>query len=292
MFSGVDHLLLIARPDDDLDPALDVLRADAEVAVARTRTPAELDAALDGAPGTVVVAGGDGTMHAVVSALHDRGELGRRTVGLLPLGTGNDFARGVGIPLDPCEAASVVLAGRTRAMDVLVDERGGVVVNSVHAGAGSEAAKRGGWWKERLGKVGYPIGAILTALDPPALRLRVEVDGEVLHGPERRVLQVAVGNAPNVGGGTPLVPVADPGDGLLDVVVSTPRSRLAFVGYVRDLLRGRHHHRSDVACSSGRTVTVSGEEFWCTADGEIDGPVGRRTWRIEPAAYRMLVPAG
>ena len=281
---------MIARPDDDLDAALGVLRAGAEVAVARTETPSELDAALDGAPGTVVVAGGDGTMHTVVSALHGRGELGRTTLGLLPLGTGNDFARGAGIPLDACDAARVVLAGRTHAMDVLVDDAGGVVVNSVHAGAGSVAARRGGWWKERLGKVGYPIGALLTAVNPPALRLRVEVDGEALCGPERPVLQVAVGNAPHVGGGTALVPVADPGDGQLDVVLSTPRSPLALVGYARDLLRGRHHHRADVTCTRGRTVTVTGSEFWCTADGEIDGPVRRRTWRIEPAAYRMLVP--
>jgi diacylglycerol kinase family enzyme len=41
----------------------------------------------------------------------------------------------------------------------------------------------------------------------------------------------------------------------------------------------------------GRTVTISGSPFDCNSDGEIDGPVGRRTWRILPAAYAMVVPA-
>ncbi|MEX0427180.1 diacylglycerol kinase family protein [Nocardioides sp. DS6] len=287
--------LVVTNPGTDevaLDRAITTLRAAGDVRRAVTSSADELDAALDGRRGaTVVVAGGDGTMHAVIAALHRRGELGEVTVGLVPLGTGNDFARGNGIPLDPAAAARVVQAGHSRAMDLLVDDRGEVVVNSVHVGAGSEAARRAERWKERLGRVGYPIGAALTALRPPTLRLRVEVDGDVVGTPDHRVLQVAVGNGPQVGGGTPLVPEAEPHDGRLDVIVSRPVGALAMAAYAVDLVRGRHHRRRDVQDLRGREVTVAGEAFWCSADGETYGPVRQRTWRLEPAAYALLVPA-
>ena len=57
------------------------------------------------------MAGGDGSLHAVVSVLYRRHDLARAVLGLIPLGTGNDFARGNDIPLDPAEAAAVVLDG-------------------------------------------------------------------------------------------------------------------------------------------------------------------------------------
>jgi diacylglycerol kinase family enzyme len=56
--------------------------------------------------------------------------------------------------------------------------------------------------------------------------------------------------------------------------------------------RGEHHERDDVLYLRGRNVTVSGEQFWCSADGEISGPERRRTWRLEPAAYRLMLPKG
>ena len=286
--------LVVTNPGTDVaarERAVAALRSAGETRVAVTETADELDAALDGrGEAVVVVAGGDGTLHAVVAALHRRGELGGVTLGLVPLGTGNDFARGTGLPLDPAAAALVVTTGHGAPMDLVVDDTGGVVVNSVHAGAGSVAALRAERWKARLGRVGYPIGAVLTALRPPTLRLRVEVDGTVVTTRDEQVLQVAVGNGPQVGGGTELVPDAEPHDGRLDVIVSRPVGALAMAAYAVDLVRGRHHRRADVRDLRGREVTVVGEEFWCSADGETYGPVRRRTWRIEPAAYTLLVP--
>jgi hypothetical protein len=79
-----------------------------------------------------------------------RGEAATTPVGLVPLGTGNDFARGVGIPLDHIEAARLVRTGRPRPVDLIVDDSGGVVVNAVHVGAGADAAVKARPLKRRL----------------------------------------------------------------------------------------------------------------------------------------------
>ena len=305
----MDPLLVITNSDagtadeDNLATALDVLRTGASVEVAATSSPGELDSVLHRS-GTrrIVVAGGDGSMHAVVAALHRRNELKDRVIGLIPLGTGNDFARGNDLPLDPAEAAGVVLNGEPRPVDLIVDELGGIVVNNVHVGAGAQASRRGHRWKQRLGsigvgranlgKLGYPIGAVLAAFHPPELRLRVTVDDTIVNDLDTPVLMVALGNGAQVGGGTELTPEADPEDGQIDVMVSRSVGPWAKLAYVAKLRRGEHHERDDVLYLRGRNVTVSGEQFWCSADGEISGPERRRAWRLDPAAYRLMLPKG
>ena len=281
---------------ETLEVALDVLRGHTSVEVCATGNPGELDGALHRA-GTrpIVVAGGDGSMHAVVSALHRRHDLADRILALLPLGTGNDFARTLGIPLDPAEAAMSIVTGVERPMDLVVDELGEVVVNNVHAGASTAASRRGARWKKRLapvklGILGYPVGAAISAVRPPFVRLRIEVDGEVVADVDRHVMMVAVGNGATVGGGTALTPHADPQDGKVDVMVSFATGWFSRVGFVTSLLRETHDQRADVLCRRATTVTLAGEDFWITADGEISGPETRRTWHLEPAAYTMIVP--
>ncbi len=284
-----------------LHDALETMRARASVEVARTSNPGELDGVLHRAGSRrIVVAGGDGSLHAVLAAVHKRRELGRNQIALLPLGTGNDFARSNGVPLGILDAVEVVLEGTPRPMDLIVDEVGTIVVNSVHVGAGAAASRRSVRWKTRLGRVGYkkvnlgklgyPIGAAITAIDPPVSRLRVEVDGAVVNDLDTPVLMVAVGNGRSVGGGTELTPEADASDGKMDVMVSRAAGPLARFGYAARLGTGTHHRRDDVLYLRGSTVSITGEEFWISADGEIDGPERQRTWHIEPAAYEMVLP--
>jgi diacylglycerol kinase (ATP) len=303
----VEPLLVITNSgagtaaEENLEEALSVLRASASVEVAETDGPGELDGVLHRAGSRcIVVAGGDGSLHAVVSALYRRNELRGSTLGILPLGTGNDFARHAGIPLEPGDAARVVLAGHGRPTDLIVDEVGEVVVNNVHVGAGAQASRRGDRWKKRLGvvgvgkvnlgKLGYPIGAALAAFKPPFLRLHVEVDGVTVNDLDQPALMVAVGNGATVGGGTSLTPAADAADGKVDVMVSRAVGPLARFAYVADLVRRRHTDREDVVYRRGTRVTISGEEFYGSADGEIYGPERSRSWRVEPAAYTLLVP--
>lgn len=303
----MDPLLVITNSDagtsdaERLAVGLHILRSGTSVEVASTSNPGELDGVLHRAASRrIVVAGGDGSLHAVVRALHRRRDLAGRTLALLPLGTGNDFARGAGIPLDIEEAARLVLTGHARPVDLLVDEVGEIVVNNVHAGAGALAARHGATWKSRLGsiglgglnlgKLGYPIGAARTALRPPTLRLRVKVDGAVVHDLDQPLLMVAIGNGSSVGGGAEVNPDADPESGVLDVVVTRWIPPLARISYAAHLRRGEHPQREDVLHLTGTTVSLTGEEFWISADGEIYGPERQRTWRVERAAYSMVLP--
>jgi diacylglycerol kinase (ATP) len=304
---AMDPLLVITNSDagsgdeESLQKALQVLRSHTSVEVQATSNPGELNSALHRAGSRrIIVAGGDGSLHAVVTTLYRRNDLKNAVLGILPLGTGNDFARTNDIPLEIEEAAQVLVTGNPRAMDLIVDEVGEIVVNNVHAGAGAQAGRSGAVWKDRLhaigvgkvnlGKLGYPIGALAAAVNPPFIRVRVEVDGEVIVDLDERILMVAVGNGDTVGGGTELTPDADPGDGKVDVMVSRATGPLARFGYGAKLVVGRHPERDDVTYLRGSTVSVSGEEFWCSADGEIYGPERHRSWRVEPAAYSLVVP--
>src|SRR5689334_3359769 len=102
-----------------VDKAVEVLRRVSDVIVVRTADLDALGAALRvHRERLTVLAGGDGSLHAAVQLLHDARLLDAgRPFGLLPLGTGNDLARTLGIPLDPVAAAETVLDGRPRALD-------------------------------------------------------------------------------------------------------------------------------------------------------------------------------
>ena len=292
-------LLAIANADAgtaDEQTISDVVAAlqEFDVTLVKTSSPDDLADALEAHPAVeaVVVLGGDGSLHAVVGALRTAGRLAQVVIGLVPLGTGNDFAATLDLPDVPADAAAVIAAGRTRRIDLIIDGQDEVVINAAHIGIGAEAAKAARPWKKALGPIGYVIGAVLTGirgLTTPGARLQITVDGTALTRKEP-VIQVAVGNGRLVGGGTPLLPQADPSDGELDVAVSyteSPRRRIAYAWHVR---RGDHHRRDDVVYLRGTEVSVRGDKLACTSDGELTGPRSEHSWRIEPAALTMYVP--
>jgi YegS/Rv2252/BmrU family lipid kinase len=293
----VEPLLLITNADagttdtENIEKALSVLREAGDVEVCATSNPGELDGVLHRRGSRrVVVAGGDGSLHAVVAALHRRQELGDVVLGLIPLGTGNDFARGTGIPLDPEESARIVTKGDVRPVDLIVDCVGSVVVNNVHIGVGAQASRKARKWKGRLGRLGYGVGALLAAVNPPFVRLRIEADGEEVADFAHPILMAAIGNGPNIGGGAEVTPEANPEDGKMDLMVSFAIGPVARLGYAVKFRKGEHPEREDVKYLRASTVSVSGQDFYCSADGEVYGPERNRTWRVEPHALRMMLP--
>lgn len=281
--------------EEALAEATVTLRAGADVELVVPADLDELRAAVEVlGDRRLVVLGGDGTVHACVAALDRLGRLGADPVGVVPLGTGNDLARAVGLPLSPREAARVALTGVPRRLDVARADDGDVVVNAVHAGIGAEAAADVQDVKGPLGAAAYVVGAVRAGASERGWRLRVTVDGEVLHDGTEPVLMVALGLGSSIGGGAPVAPDAAVADGLADVVVSAATGPLARVGYALALRRGDHVDRDDVVSRRGRRVSVEAVDddsaFRTNADGEVRGPFTRRTWTVEPAAWSLLTP--
>lgn len=297
----MERLLLISNAsagtneEQALRPALEVLRRRYEVEQVETSDADELGEALGRADSSpIVIVGGDGSLHAVVNALHSLDLLGRSRLGLIPLGTGNDFARGVDLPLDPAEAAEVVVAGHVVPVDLIVDSRGQVSINAVHLGVGAQASRAAEKWKPRfarlkLGKLGYVAGVLQAGARPEFIQVAVNVDGEE-HHPRGHISQVAIGNGSHVGGGTELVPGADPSSGRLVVIISRARGRIARLLYLTRLRTGKHHLMREVTRLQGRHVRVEGDGFYLSADGEIDGPHRCLEWDLEAGAVEMFLP--
>lgn len=285
--------------DGPVEAALDVLRSGADVEVAATASTSDLDDVVAGLDGRwPVVVGGDGSLHAVVGALHRAGRIADAPVGLIACGTGNDLARTLGVPLDPEEGARALLAGVPRRMDLVREQSGLVVVNAVHAGVGASAGSRAEKIKDLVGALAYPVGAALAGATETGWSLRVEVDGVVVGSAEHGwaadgdtpLLMMGICNGRSVGGGAPLAPGARPDDGLVDVMVSAatgPAERIAFAAALRD---GEHVDRDDVVVVRGREVVVTGEPVDIDADGEVHEDCPAQRWLLDAAAWSVIVP--
>jgi YegS/Rv2252/BmrU family lipid kinase len=176
--------------------------------------------AVDEGCDVVFVAGGDGTVMAVATALAGTGV----PLAILPTGTGNLLARNLDLPFTDEEAClRIGLTGRTRPIDVGVVEGRKFVVM---AGLGFDAAMMRDAPEGLKKRVGWPAYVVSATKHLRGRGIRVTLtldDGEPLH---RRVRTVVVGNVGRLQGNFPLLPDAVPDDGVLDVVVIATRNIL------------------------------------------------------------------
>jgi YegS/Rv2252/BmrU family lipid kinase len=277
--------------DDRVEAARAALAGAGDVEVVRTDSTVELDRALtDAGDRRVVVAGGDGSIHLAVQLLWSRDPqvLRATELGLVPLGTGNDLAGGLGLPEDPAEAARVCVEGRPRALDLIVADTGQVVVNAVHAGLGAAAAERASALKDALGPLAYPIGALIAGVREAGFELDVTLDGRTVH--RGSTLMVGVANGPRIGGGTRLAPAAVLDDGLLDLIVVSAVKPAARLGFGAALRNEAHVNRDDVLHATGLEVVIAGEPVTHDLDGELTEELERVTYTVHPKAWRLLTP--
>ena len=257
-----------------------------------TSDPLELDGVVNDLDGrTLVIAGGDGSLHAAVNALHRGGKLETAIVGLVPLGTGNDLARSARIPLDPINAARVIVNGEPREHDLLIGDDETVAINAVHLGIGAEAVRAGSRAKGMLGPAGYPVGAVLAGTRYSGWDLDVLVDGEK-QPRDGRVLMVGISVGRTIGGGTPLAPGAEVDDGLADVTVASSTGPVRRVRFAARLRAGQHPELRDVVTTRGRVTTVTGDAVRANVDGEVSAPRDHWTWTLLPHAWRLIHPGG
>lgn len=215
-----------------------------------------------GSVGRVVLGGGDGTLNGALPALLEA-EL---PLGVLPLGTANDFARSLGIT-DLAHALRIVLDGRTRAVDVgTVNDH--YFLNAVGVGLGpaiNRALDRE--TKARLGVAGYFVNAWRSARNYRGIRVVIECDGQAT---STRSMHVSIGNGIHYGGGMTISRDAKLDDGLLRVVSIRPQTFLSLLTYGLSMRTGDIEDDENVQTFGGRTVILrTRHPVDVTADGEL-----------------------
>lgn len=222
---------------------------------------------------SLLVMGGDGMMHLGLNACATT----QVPLGLIPAGTGNDFCRGVGTPISVLPAVNTIVEGHTSRIDLMsADGRlagdaehrwVGSIVSTGFDGRANRRANASSW---SLGGLNYAYSALAELASFEPLPYRLMIDGQ----PRRQTAMfICVGNAGYFGGGMRGCPDAKVDDGLLDVTVVHPVSRVTLLRLLPAMYSGRFVHDPAVELLQAREVVVDGDGLFAMADGEELGQV-------------------
>jgi diacylglycerol kinase (ATP) len=237
----------------------------------------------------LVTAGGDGTLNEVINGIARNSRNVR--VGLIPLGTGNDFARSLGLPGDMQKNIDILRKGRNRKVDlVLVRSKRARYFVNVSAGgfSGVVDEKLTPEMKRAWGPLAYVRSAAAALPQLRAYRAHLLLDDseELLLA----LYNIIIGNGRFVAGGLPIAPDADLSDGLLDVILipKHPAPKMALVA--AEILLGKHLSNDGVVFRRAKKITVRARPMMrFNVDGE---PVGNApaTFEIVPRAVNFVTP--
>lgn len=215
-------------------------------------------------PSDIIVVGGDGTLHEVLNGFTN---FEKCNLGLIPAGTGNDFAAAAGIPVDPQAALRLILEGTPKPTDFM--QMPGVRgINVIGTGIDVEILKRCRASKVLRGKFQYIVSLIISLLKYKNYRMR-----SVCNGKERMhsALIACIGNGRQIGGGIRMCPKASLDDGLLDFVVCNDVKKPHIPAAFAKLMKGKileedftffeRCERVEVFPEKKLTVQVDGELY-------------------------------
>jgi len=262
------------------EPDIEQLMASARAAIAHK-------------PDALIVVGGDGMVNLGTNLLAGT----KVPLAIVPSGTGNDMARGLGIPHDNTEAAIAALLAAldrpARAIDAgrmsyLDPETGEPTTrwfaSAVSAGFDSVVNERANRMTRPKGASRYTIALVLELFRLTPITYRLVLDGVELH---TKALLVTVGNNVSIGGGMKVTPDALIDDGLLDVLVVRPLPRLSFVRIFPRVFKGTHVTDPRVTIHRVSTVRIESDTAVAYADGERLGPLPIEV-TVVPRALRLL----
>jgi len=242
-----------------------------------TRAPGEMRAlvaaALRVGVDCVAIAGGDGSVNEGVN-----GYVGvaseSQAFAVIPLGTGNDFAKMLGVGNDWRGACERIASGRRRRVDA-GRCNGHVFANGIGAGFDAQVALEANGIRWLRGNAVYGLALARTLLLRYATpNARVVHDGGVIEG---RITMLAAANGTTYGGAFRIAPTADIADGMLDLMVADRLSRAGIIGFIPHVLRGSHVGRKGVTMVRTRRLLVETDEpLVVHADGEIIDRAARR----------------
>jgi diacylglycerol kinase (ATP) len=281
--SALDHLPAInarLRQAGDVDILLTTGEGDAVEAGRR--------AAHDGCD-QLFVAGGDGTLNEVVNGVAQvDGALGRIVLGIVPLGTGNDFATAIGVPAAPEDAVDALLRGRVAAVDLgrvngrsfLNISAGGFIADV------SDAVSPG--LKTVLGKLAYLVGGAQVLLEHEPIA--AHVTNGAAPTTDASLLAFAVCNSRLIGGGRLIAPHAVIDDGWLDVCLIHAMPTLEFVALLRRVSSGDHVEDERVTYFRTQNLDLAFERVVrINTDGQVL-EADRCRYEVWPGAVRLMLP--
>ncbi|BCM94108.1 diacylglycerol kinase [Abditibacteriota bacterium] len=232
--------------------------------------------AIDQGAEVIIAAGGDGTLSEVAGAVIESKRPVR--LGVLPIGTGNDFARTLGIWGDPQKAIDAIFEGHTRRIDVGTIETNGTkrtFINIAGCGFDSLVARRINAWGQRKtmrcvrGLNAYLLAVTCEIISFRAFHLKIEIDGETMETP---AVLCAIANAQSYGGGMKVCPDAELTDGFFDVCIIENVSRSEFLRAFPGVFAGKHTNHPKVIMRRCRSIRVESlEKVPVLSDGEIVG---------------------
>ncbi len=244
----------------------------------------------------VVCASGDGTFNETLNGLMRARQAGfnHAALGVIAIGTGNDFAGGVGIPSDFEQSMEVLLTDKRKKIDIgLVSggdyPEGRYFGNGI--GIGFDAAVGFAALQLRFlrGLPAYLIGAIQTVFfyyKPP--RLRIEMDGQAI---EQRSLMVSIMNGKRMGGGFRMTPDSLPDDGQLDLCIAEQAGKLRIFQLIGMFIQGTQAGQPEIKMRRARQIEVTALEgdFPAHADGETLCVAGSKlTVNLYPAELEVI----
>lgn len=237
----------------------------------------------------VVVAGGDGSVHEASNGIMRAG--GEASLGVVPSGTGNDFAKACDVPLD-WEVATTLLAQRIaeghtgRRIDI-GRMNGRYFANGAGIGFDAKVTQIARSYHLPIGDLVYLLAIFRGMAEGIATpRLRIIAGDTVWDGP---LTLANVANGPWVGGMFHIAPMAHNGDGRFDLVIAAPVSRLRILSLLPTLMSGRHVHAKEISHVHVTDLLVEADEpVLSHLDGEMQPPLQRFEISLLPGALRLL----
>ena len=244
--------------------------------------------ARDGAS-RIVVAGGDGSINEAFSGIMSSGRV--VPVGIVPTGTGNDFAKACGTDPDWQRAAAALakrLAANVEASRIDAGRcNSRYFVNGVGIGFDAVVTRYASRVRLPIGALVYMVG-LIRALADGVTTPHLEVTADAFHY-EGRATLANIANGPWLGGQFRIAPMASNTDGLLDLVLAEPVSRTRAAGLVSPLKKGEHLDEPEVRYAAVKAVTVTSQEPIAShLDGEVQPLADRFEIEVLPGALRLL----
>jgi diacylglycerol kinase (ATP) len=223
----------------------------------------------------LVLAGGDGLIHLSLPALAETDVV----LGIVPVGTGNDFARALGLPTKLNLAVTSALAEPTK-VDLIATGEGRWAASIVTGGFSGQVNARANRLRFPPGQQRYTLATLLELAGLHTIGLTLDIDGTV---EELQTTLFAIANTRFFGGGMAICPDASPRDGLLDITVVGPTSRRVLAWLLPSVFSGRHVNHPAVRTWRGHQVQVTTTaQLW--ADGE---PFTGASFSAAPGVLRV-----